>query len=100
MGTHRQQVFACGHLAEPGDTVQVERGHCQVLVLHKPEGLEREMCLLRQPIDIHLCLSVTCTPWGRKTWVVLTAHMKYNDGLSEGVSGIYCILWLYTQLTQ
>lgn len=44
--SYRQHGGAGGVLAKAGDTVQVERGNCSVLVLHKMEGLKGKACFL------------------------------------------------------
>lgn len=64
--THRQQVGALFHLTESGDTVEVEGGDGFVLVLHKSEGLEGEMCDLRHPVHVQLCLPISGTSGTRE----------------------------------
>lgn len=42
--SYREHGWAGGILTESGDTVQVERGDCLVLGLHKVEGLKGKAC--------------------------------------------------------
>lgn len=65
--THRRQAAARGHLAQPGDTVQVESGNGLVFVLNKSEGLEGEVGPLGRTIQLHLSLRIQGAPGVKRT---------------------------------